>query len=407
MKAIEKNGTFAAAAPPFQAPGRAAQATLVLVGSLVVMATAVVAPALPAIQAHFSDDPRADYLVRLIVTLPALAIALAAPLAGLVLDRVERWPVVLCALAGFVVFGSAAAAVDSLEMLLVTRVGLGLSVAFLMAGFTSLIGDLFDPGARGAIMSRQVSVNSLTGLAMIVMAGVLSEIEWRGAFLIYLAAAPLVLAFWLFVPRSAPAAGAGGAPAVDGGSAGMGAVVAVYALAFLCPLLFMTLPTQSPFLIAEVYDGTPIRIALAFGVSTLAVLPGSLAFGRLRQAMSPWALFGLGFAVMGLGFVLQGLAPSFVLLVAAMALSGLGFGLVMPNLSTTLLAAAPPRLRGRLSGLLVSSIFLGQFLSPVASQPLVDAHGYHATFMLGGLLLGAVALAAFAGSRPWRPFPAA
>lgn len=402
MNAIIKMEVLADAGPVQEAPGRAAQATLVLVGSLVVMATAVVAPALPAIEAHFAGNPGADYLVRLIVTLPALAIALAAPVAGLVLDRVERWPVVLGALVGFVVFGGAGAVVSSLEMLLATRVGLGLSVAFLMAGLTSLIGDLFPSHARGAIMSRQVSANSLIALSMILAAGALAEIEWRGAFLIYLAAAPLVAAFYVFVPRKVHAAIPGDAPAADGGQAGPGAVAAVYALALLCPLLYMTLPTQSPFLIAESYDGTPLKIALAFGASTLGVLPGSLAFGRLRHAMSPWALFALGFAVMGLGFVLQGIAPSFPLLVAAMAVAGLGFGLVMPNLSTTLLASAPARLRGRLSGLLVSSIFLGQFLSPVASQPVVVAWGYQATFVLGGVLLWAVAGAALAGARPWR-----
>lgn len=401
MNAISKMENVTAAAVPVP-PGRAAQATLVLVGSLVVMATAVVAPALPAIEAHFAGDPGAAYLVRLIVTLPALVIAVAAPLAGYVLDRVERWPVVFWSLVAFVVFGAAGSTVDSLEVLLATRAGLGLSVAFLMAGFTSLIGDMFEPQARGAIMGRQVGANSMIALSMILMAGVFAEIDWRGAFLIYLAAAPLVLAFWLFVPNSprsdAQAAGAGAGDE----DASMTVVVAVYALALLCPLLYMILPTQSPFFIAETYDGTPTTIALAFGASTLGVLPGSLAFGRLRQKISTWLLFGLGFSVMGLGFLLQGVAPNLGLLVAAMVFSGVGFGLVMPNLSTTLLAAAPAHLRGRLSGGLVSSIFLGQFLSPVASQPVVDAYGYPPTFMLGGLLLCVVALAAFAGAMPRR-----
>ncbi len=400
MNAISKiEGVSAAAAPAHSAPSRAAQATLVLVGSLVVMATAVVAPALPAIEAHFAGQPGAAYLVRLIVTLPAFVIAVAAPLAGYVLDRLDRWPVVFWALAAFVVFGAAGSVAGSLEMLLATRAGLGLSVAFLMAGFTSLIGDMFEPQARGAIMSRQVGANSIVALSMILMAGVFAEMDWRGAFLIYLAAAPLVLAFWLFVPRSrhrsdTPAAGA----ALAGQGESMAVVRAVYALALLCPLLYMILPTQSPFLIAETYGGTPTTIALAFGASTLGVLPGSFAFGQLRGRLSTWSLFGLGFSIMGLGMLLQGIAPSLGLLVGAMGFSGIGFGLVMPNLSTTLLAAAPAHLRGRLSGGLVSSIFLGQFLSPVASQPIVDAYGYPPTFLLGGLLLCVVALVAFMGA---------
>ena len=399
MNAVGKmENAITTAVPTSSKPGRAAQATLVLVGSLVVMATAVVAPALPEIEAHFAGQPGAAYLVRLIVTLPALVIAIAAPLAGYVLDRLERWPVVFWSLVAFVVFGAAGSTADSLEVLLATRAGLGLSVAFLMAGFTSLIGDMFEPQARGAIMSRQVGANSMVALSMILMAGVFAEMNWRGAFLIYLAAAPLVLAFWLFVPNR-PRLDTQAAGVMPGSEpASMSVVIAVYALALLCPLLYMILPTQSPFLIAETYDGTPTTIALAFGASTLGVLPGSLAFGRLRQRLSPWRLFGTGFAIMGLGMLLQGIAPNLGLLVAAMVFSGVGFGLVMPNLSTTLLAAAPAHLRGRLSGGLVSSIFLGQFLSPVASQPLVDAYGYPPTFLLGGLLLCLVAVVAFASA---------
>src|SRR5690606_9314544 len=75
--------------------------SLLLVGSLVVLSTAVIAPALPAIEAHFRNDPRANYLVPLLVTAPALVIAMAAPFAGYVLDRFGRHQVVLTALVGF------------------------------------------------------------------------------------------------------------------------------------------------------------------------------------------------------------------------------------------------------------------------------------------------------------------
>lgn len=381
------------------APGRAAQATLVLVGSLVVLATAVIAPALPAIEAHFSGDPGSSVLVRLIITLPALVIAVSAPFAGYVLDRSERRPIVFWALIGFVIFGTAGVAVDSLEALLATRAGLGLSVAFLMAGFTSLVGDLFEPEQRAAIMGRQVSANSVMALSMIFAAGALTQIDWHAAFLIYLVAAPLVAAFWIYVPNP-PRALAVAPAAPDGGAQRLsGTLVAVYALAIAGPLLFLLIPTQAPFLIAETHGGTSLTIAIAMGASTLGVLPGSLLFPRLRKAMSPFALFGVAFAVMGAGFVLQGLAPSLALLIAAMGIAGVGFGLMMPNLSTTLLAAAPPAMRGRLSGGLVSSIFLGQFLSPLASQPLVSAYGYEQAFITAGCAFILVAGIAALGGR--------
>lgn len=375
-------------------PAGIAALTLLLVGSLVVMATAVIAPGLPALEAHFAEDPRVAYLVPLVLTMPALVIAVAAPLAGYVLDRFERKPIVLAALAGFVGFGTAGALADSLEVLLATRAALGLSVAFLMSGFNAMVGDLFSPAARGAFIGRQIGANSVISLAMILAGGVLAELSWRGAFLVYPLAAPLVLMFAVLVPRAARGSAVANAGPAAHGQGAWAAIAGVYLLAALCPLFFFILPTQSPFLIRSDHGGSASLIAVAIGVATIAVLPASLLFARLRQGLSPWTLFALGFGVLGAGFLVQGLAPSLAWLVAGMGVSGFGFGLVMPNLSTTLLSVAPALLRGRLSGGLVSAIFIGQFLSPLVSHPLVLAGGYRNAFLVSAGLLAAIAAAA-------------
>ena len=44
------------------------------------------------------------------------------------------------------------------------------------------------------------------------------------------------------------------------------------------------------------------------------------------------------------------------------------------------MAVAPPSIRGRVAGVLTASIFIGQFLSPLISQPWVDAFGYRAIY---------------------------
>lgn len=56
-------------------------------------------------------------------------------------------------------------------------------------------------------------------------------------------------------------------------------------------------------------------------------------------------------------------------------------------------------MRGRLSGGFGSVSFTGQSLSPVASQPLVSAHGYASLFLAAGLALVAVAVVLATGAR--------
>lgn len=368
--------------------------SLVLVGSLVVLSTAVIAPALPAIEAHFRSDPRANYLVPMLVTTPALVIAIAAPFAGYVLDRFGRHQMVLAALIGFVIFGVAGAAGDSLDWLLWARAGLGLCVAFLAAGFTSLVGDLFSPEARAVVLGRQISLNAIVGLSMTMAGGVLTEWDWRGMFLIYLAAAPLVVMFARFVPRPtvSPPAHSDESVAAELERPRWPPIMVLFVLAVLCTLFSMLAPTRTPFLIQDRYGVSASVIALAMAVFTLGMLPASAVFARLRKLMSPWPLFGLGFAFMAAGFGVQAIASALAVVVMAMGVIGVGFGLVMPNLSTTLLAAVPARLRGRFSGGLTSAIFLGQFLSPVFSQPLVERFGIEASFVICATMMVAVAL---------------
>ena len=51
------------------------------------MAGTTLAPALPEMIVVFQDVPNADFLVKLVLTIPALLIAIGAPFLGILLDR--------------------------------------------------------------------------------------------------------------------------------------------------------------------------------------------------------------------------------------------------------------------------------------------------------------------------------
>jgi MFS family permease len=80
----------------------------------------------------------------------------------------------------------------------------------------------------------------------------------------------------------------------------------------------------------------------------------------------------------------------------AMTVSGICMGTIMPTFAASAMLLAPPALRGRISGLLVSGIFAGQFLSPIVSQPLVGSLGFGGAFAVAGAVTLAIGLAAFA-----------
>ena len=103
--------------------------------TLTIMAAAIIAPSLPAMGEVYGEG----VLVRLALTITSLAIALSAPVVGMVADRVGRTPLLTASLVTYAVAGTAGYFVDSLPVLLGTRTLLGLAVGGVMTSVSALI----------------------------------------------------------------------------------------------------------------------------------------------------------------------------------------------------------------------------------------------------------------------------
>lgn len=85
------------------------------------LARSGVSEALPALAAEFRDDPTSGVQARLVRTVPALFVMLAAPLAGASVDRLERKGLLLAALALYGVARLWPLVARSLREILVSR----------------------------------------------------------------------------------------------------------------------------------------------------------------------------------------------------------------------------------------------------------------------------------------------
>lgn len=68
-----------------------------------VLGVTVIAPVMPEMGRHFSDTPGSDVLIPLVLTFPALFLALAAPFAGLFADKFDRKRLLLFGMVGYAV----------------------------------------------------------------------------------------------------------------------------------------------------------------------------------------------------------------------------------------------------------------------------------------------------------------
>jgi MFS family permease len=108
------------------------KATLLAAAMMTIMAGATIAPGLPGMLEQFKTVPGAELLVRLVITTTALAVAIAAPFAGLLADRIGRKPLLIFGLILYVIAGTSGAYLESLPLILIGRALLGVAVAAIM-----------------------------------------------------------------------------------------------------------------------------------------------------------------------------------------------------------------------------------------------------------------------------------
>jgi MFS family permease len=377
-------------------------ATLLFVSTLTIMSGATISASLPGIAARFADVENVALLSRLVLTLPAVFIALFSPAAGFLVDRFGRKPLLVVSLVLFAVAGASGLFLDTLPGLLIGRAVLGLAVGGIMTATTALVGDFFRGAARDRYMGLQQAFVGVGGTIFLTGGGFLAEVHWRGPFLIYTMAILLVPAALAFLPepRRARPAGLTTEESRLGGRA-----TALLALLFLAAavnmIAFYMIPTQLPFYLETLGFAAPSLAGTAIGTGQLVGVVSALGFAPFRRRLGIMGVFGLGFVSAGLSFLLLSVAESYVGVLAAMAVSGVCMGTIMPNFAAAAMLLAPPARRGRVSGLLVSSIFAGQFLSPIVSQPLIAASGYGGAYGLVGAVVLVFGIVAFVLRRSW------
>lgn len=359
------------------------KAVLLGAASLTIMSGAAISTALPAIEAAF---PGNELLTRLLLTLPALFILFCAPVAGIVADRWGRKPLLLAGLCLFVFAGTSGIYLGTFSLLLAGRALLGVAVAGVITSANTLVTDYFTGAERQRFMGFQGATMSLGGVCFLVGGGLLAQWSWRANFAIYLLALPLIPLAWRHLAETRGTAG-GGPDQEDNAPLPFWKVCRVFAFAAGTMGVFYLIPTQMPFFLKELAGASPPMTGICIAASTLAAGLSSSQFGRFGRDLSHAGRLAFASGMMGLGMSGLWWAAGIPSVLVCMAVFGAGMGWLMPANTFRLAELSPTRLRGRLMGILSSSLFLGQFVSPLLSQPLIARWGYGAAYGIAGLSL--------------------
>ncbi|MEO1004618.1 MAG: MFS transporter [Cyanobacteria bacterium J06638_38] len=374
------------------------KATLLLVSTLTVMSGATIAPSLPAMQEHFADVENSALLVRLVLTIPALFIAIGGLFAGQLVDKIGRKPLLVSSTLVYGLAGSSGFVLNSLGTILFGRALLGLSVAGIMTGVTTLIADYYTGQKRANFMGLQAAFMGLGGVAFLSVGGFIADLNWRFPFLIYLSAWAIMLAiaFTLYEPKREVNNQAQDSSQVSQPRMSISVLAMIYGVALFYMLAFYLIPVQLPFYLKNLSNSSAAASGLAIAASTLASSIASLRYGFVKERLGFVSIVATAFAIASVGYLMIGVAGSYNLVLLGLIIAGLGFGLLMPNLNVWLSSIVSDALRGRALGGLTTFFFLGQFLSPIIAQPVTNSVGLGQTYIVTGISLLVVSIIFFA-----------
>ncbi|MGB3293650.1 MAG: MFS transporter [Phormidesmis sp.] len=362
------------------------KATILLVSTLTVMSGATISPSLPAMEAHFSGVANADFWVRLVLTVPALFIVIGSPVAGQIVDKVGRKPLLLGAALLYGFAGSSGFILNSLFSILIGRAFLGLAVAGVMVSATTLIADYYQGDARATFMGLQAAFMGFGGVLFLSVGGFIADLSWRFPFLIYLFSWVLIPGI-IFTVYEPPRLEADAETTALTAQMPVKLLVLIYGSVLLQQIVFYLIPVQLPFYLEQLSGAGATQTGLAIAFSVLFSALASMGYGRVKKRLSFIKILAIAFGLIGLGYAGIGLVGSYWLVLLGLIPTGIGLGLMMPNLNVWTANEVPDALRGRALGGLTTFMFLGQFLSPIVSQPLRRSLGMMATYGLVGVAL--------------------
>ena len=360
--------------------------SLLALSSVTLMSNVAIVPSLPFIAANLGGE-KIDFLSKLLVVLPSLAVVLSGAAVGRFIERFGKKNSAIIALVLFSAFGSTGLYLNSIEWLLISRFLFGIAIAALMIVSTSLVGDYFSGQARQKFLSIQGAAIAFMGVVFVVSGGILCGINWRLPFGVYLSGL-LILVLVVFSIKEPPRT------SIAQGESVSGRTYLVFLFGFLYMMLFFILPTQMPFLLIDIFKASPQTASFVISSGFLGTAIGSILYVKIKARLSYGATQALGFFIMGANFFAIGFVSNFALFFMTSFVAGFAGGIVMTNITSWLLALTSPQTRVRASSYLSSALFLGQFFSPIFSQWFVVAFGIQRYFRFVGTLVVALVLLA-------------
>lgn len=350
-------------------PTKLTLAAILLASMVIIMGAAAVAPALEPIKEAFGSSA---FVTSLVITLPALAVAVTGFGVGFLADRFGKAKVFIVSLGIFAVAGAAGYFATSMAMMLAIRFILGIGIAGISITATALIGEYWTGINRMKIISYQSAMIGIGALVLESLGGTLADIGWKEPFLIYLIGIPFMLIALVSVrdmPVPKTATDSGEEPIVKR----RGEQMFCYLCIFMGMFLMFSVPLNFSYYAAEIGVNLGV-IGTLLGVLGISQAAFSVLYSRTANKLKDDKAYAASFLMIACGLGLLYI-PEIYATAPSMILIGCGMGLLTPTVIGRLSMLSTKATSGKVMGGYTVSMNLGTFVSGLIITSLVAAVG--------------------------------
>jgi MFS family permease len=331
--------------------------TILSLSFLSILSGAAISPALGRIQQAFPDA--SELSIQMILTLTPLFIIPFSLLTGRFSLIFSKRKILFVGLGIYLIAGVGGGLMNSIPLILFMRALLGVGTGLISALSLSLIADFYHGDERSTTMGQSSAIATLGGIFLTILSGWLALYSWRFAFGVYLVSLIVLIMVWFSLPNP---------PATQQISTKPGRLpLGVFGMGFLTILLmvvFYLIPTRIALFLQNTGIGDAGQSGISIATMNLAAFLVGMTFGQIRKFLKTLttllALLSLGGGLLALNFV-----ETFPGVLVSLFIAGMGIGILMPTIFLVTANMVSNEQNGPALSLTNSSLYLGQFISPL------------------------------------------
>lgn len=358
------------------------------VSLITVMAGAMISPAVAAIAAAF---PNASPLqINVLTSLHAGLVVPFSFISGFLVRKYSKKNILIVSLILYLIAGLGGSVAPTIEILLATRALLGVAVGLMIPISLTLITDNYFEEERTQTLGLQSAATNLGGIIAIMISGYLATFGWEYAFMAY-GIAFLILPMVVFIlPNVKPASYE--RESVNNRFDPRIILLAIYMV--MTFVVFFGIPSNMALFLRELDVTNTILNGTIIATCSVGGFLGGLTVAYFKRKFKAFFVpLQVVFMAVGFSLIVFYDQSLFVMGLGVLIL-GFGYGSTVPIIFDSASKITTGNAGAFATAILVSSIYAGQFISPVLLGAVSRTFGdgsVHFSYLVVALVLIVVA----------------